>query len=339
MQYWSTSGLPAGEQFSYWREVVCQAFTPLAPNRTDAHRSSGAPDPGLTSWVRSSLLTSTNCAEVSSRSQLLSHGQAEVSRIESEDVFVNLQVRGHCVVTQDGRTSTVPAGSFHLVDATRQFRQDYIEDPATQDWRVVSFRVARAHLVPLLSRPDAFTAVAHDARSGGVNGVAASTMLAVWKNIDRLDRSAADAAESAVNTILAAATGGSDRMRDTSRQAIDASLKASINRYVAANLRGSPDLSAPAVAHRFGISVRKLHGLYEGSGRSYAKSVMALRVAACARQLRADGTRCSITELAARWGFSDLSHMNRVFRSHYGCLPSEFREGAEPIPADLLTVD
>lgn len=137
----------------------------------------------------------------------MEHARTEVSRIESEDVFVNLQVRGHCVVTQDGRTSKVHAGSFHFVDATRQFRQDYIEDPATQDWRVVSFRVARAHLVPLVARPDDFTAVAYDARSGGVNGVTASIMLAVWKYIDRLDRSAADAAESAVNTIAAAPPG------------------------------------------------------------------------------------------------------------------------------------
>jgi AraC-like DNA-binding protein len=54
---------------------------------------------------------------------------------------------------------------------------------------------------------------------------------------------------------------------------------------------------------------------------------MALRVEACARELSAGPGARTLTDTAARWGFADLSHMNRVFRSRYGCLPSEFRQG------------
>lgn len=339
MRYWTSSDRPIAEQLSYWRDVICQAFTPLATDRTDAHRASGPPEPGITSWVRSAVLCSTNCAEVSSRSQLISHGRRQVSSTRTEDVFVNLQVRGHCVVSQGDRTALVPAGSLAFVDTTREFQQEYIEDPQTGEWRVVSFRVPRASLIPLVAQPESFTAIAHNARDGGMAAIVASTLLSTWSNIEQLDRYGADAAESATTAVLAAVAGGSDALRDTSRETLDASLRVSVNRYLAANLRCGTDLSAPAVARHFGVSVRKLHSVYEGSGRTFAQTTMALRVGGCARELRNDGHSRSITQLASRGGFSDLSHINRVFRSHHGCLPSEYRSlhaQGESAPKSIL---
>ena len=44
-----------------------------------------------------------------------------------------------------------------------------------------------------------------------------------------------------------------------------------------------------------------------------------------------------MTEMAARWGFADLSHLNRVFRAHHGCRPSEFRDAAAAPAIDAAT--
>lgn len=325
MRYWTTADQEPGEQFSYWREVMCEAFTPLSVQREDDHIASGPPEVGLASWVRSSVLTSTNCAEVSSRTQTISHGDAEVRRTDTDYVFLNLQVRGHCVVSQGGRTCVVPSGAFSFVDTTSTYEQNYVEDPVHREWRVVSFRIPRASLVPQLADPQSFTAVTHDAERGGLAGIARSTILSTWSNVDRLDRSEADAAESALNAVLAAVAGGGDALRDTGRERLDAALRASVNRYLAANLRGRADLSASAVARRFNVSVRKLHSVYEGTGNSYGRTLTELRIEGCSRDLRVGPAGGSLTEVATRWGFYDLSHLNRVFRTHRGCLPSEYR--------------
>lgn len=330
MRYWTTADRPVREQFSYWREVICEAFTPLATERKPSHFPAGTRDPGITSWVQSQMLTSTNCAELSSKTQLITHGKPEVRRTTAEHVFVNLQLSGHHVVSQDGRTCVVPAGGFALVDTTREYDLEFFEDPAAQEWRVVSFRVPRANLVPLLADPYGFTSIVHDSGSSGTANLVASTMLSIWRNINDLHGGAAEAAESAFTTMLAAGVGGGDAVRDGGRENLDAALRAAINRYVAAYLRSPEDLSATRVAQRFGVSVRKLHGLYEGTGRTFAQTVMALRVEGCARELAAGGAGRSMTQMAARWGFADLSHLNRVFRSHRGCLPSEFRDAARP---------
>lgn len=336
MRYWTTDDRPAGEQFSYWREVICQAFTPLTTDRTPTHRASGPEEPGLTSWVRSSLLTSTNCAEVSSRTQLIRHGEAEVRRTASDQVFVNLQLTGHCVASQGGRTCVVPAGGFALFDTTSVYDLEFVEDPEVREWRVLSFRVPREKLVPLLANPHEAMSVSHDAREGGIASIVASTMVSTWKNLGDLDAAGADAAETAYIAVLAAAAGGNDRGRDTGRTSLDATLRASINRYLAANLRTLNDLSAARTARRFGISVRKLHSLYSATERSYAQTLMALRIEACAKELATGSGRLSLTDTATRWGFCDLSHLNRVFRARFGCLPREYRaRHAEQRPTEL----
>lgn len=48
-----------------------------------------------------------------------------------------------------------------------------------------------------------------------------------------------------------------------------------------------------------------------------------MRLEACAREVV--GSAGTLTAIAANWGFSDLSHLNRVFRSEFGCRPSEYR--------------
>lgn len=322
MRTWTTADRPVGEQFSYWREVICEAFAPLAAERRPRPGTPRQAGGGIESWVRSSRLTGTNCAEVSSRTQLISHGRAEVRRTDSEQVFVNLQLKGSCIGRQDGRTCIVPAGGFALFDTTSEYHLDFVEDPSDGEWRVLSFRVPRKDLLPLLAGGEGFTAVAHDARSGGVANLVASTMTSIWQNVEALDTRSADAADTAFTTTLAVAAGASDLVRDARRESLDAALRASINRYLATHLRGT-DLAPAVVARRFAISVRKLHGLYEGTGSTFAQTIMALRVEACARDL--ETSTSTLTDVATTWGFYDLSHLNRVFRAHRGCLPSEHR--------------
>lgn len=331
MRHWTTVDRPAGEQFSYWREVICEAFTPLATQRSSAHRPPGPREQGISSWVRSSMLTATNCAEVSSEAQLIRHGEAEVRRTDSDQVFVNLQVAGHCAAVQDGRRCVVPPGGFALFDTTRTYDLDFVADDTSGEWRAVSFRVPRARLIPLLADPHGFTSVTHDAKKPGAASLVASTMMSIWRNVDGLDAASADAAESAFTTMLAVGIGADPGSAERRQGILDAELRAAINRHLAANLL-TGELSPQRVAHRFGISVRKLHLLYEGSPQTFAQTVTEMKVDACARELTAGAASRTLTELAARWGFCDLSHMNKVFRTHRACLPSEYRARAEERP-------
>ena len=64
-------------------------------------------------------------------------------------------------------------------------------------------------------------------------------------------------------------------------------------------------------------------------GIPFAKFALRVRLAGAAHDLRAhdDGLKA----LAARWGFTDASHLHRLFTQHYGCTPGQYRSRSIPV--------
>ena len=87
-----------------------------------------------------------------------------------------------------------------------------------------------------------------------------------------------------------------------------------------------PGLTAAKTAEASQISVRYLHKLMIGSGRSFREELTRLRLEAC-RSALIDPSRSgeTIAEIAFAAGFGDLSQFNRHFRSAFGMTPSEAR--------------
>ncbi|WP_211223881.1 AraC-like ligand-binding domain-containing protein [Pseudonocardia asaccharolytica] len=113
--YWTTADHPIKDQLGYWADVVCEAFTPLAPARTRRHLARSRHTDGMRGWVRSAPLSSTSCAEIASCTQLLTHGNTEVHRSPADMVFVNLQLTGTCRGEQDGRQCVVAPGDLRTL--------------------------------------------------------------------------------------------------------------------------------------------------------------------------------------------------------------------------------
>jgi AraC-like DNA-binding protein len=91
-----------------------------------------------------------------------------------------------------------------------------------------------------------------------------------------------------------------------------------------------PALSVGAVAARHGISARYVHKLFEPTGVTFSEFVLARRLANAHAALvdrRFDDR--SITSIALRVGFGDLSYFNRTFRRRFGKTPSDVRKNRE----------
>ncbi|PYE11835.1 AraC family transcriptional regulator [Williamsia limnetica] len=330
-RFWALDDLPAAERFDYWRSVICEAYTPLTPRRRLTAPPAGVAA-GFADWVRSVPLASTQLTEIASLAQQNIHGAREVSRTSVDAVFVNLMLEGSCVGSQDGRDCVIGRGEFALFDATRPFTLDYPES-----WRALSFRVRRSELVHLIEQPDTFTATTHTTRvpGGACAAITAATMTAIWSGAMSLEQSAAASTNTAFMTLLSSCIDSAGVLAGAPDHDAQALVRASVNRYLAAHLQHG-DLSVGVVARRFAMSPRKLHALYEGHDLSFAQTVMRLRVEACARDLENGSGAVSLTSVASKWGFCDLSHLNRVFRAHMGCRPSDFRAKAQDAAAAAL---
>ena len=76
MPVWDVSRLPDRDQFDYWREVICQAFVPLTPGRTE-------PGPGFPFTVETHPLAEVNRAlgTYAPGARLIAGGPERIARV------------------------------------------------------------------------------------------------------------------------------------------------------------------------------------------------------------------------------------------------------------------
>jgi len=99
-----------------------------------------------------------------------------------------------------------------------------------------------------------------------------------------------------------------------------------VTRFIASNLRNA-NMSPRYISRALGCSVRHVHRAFEGAGTTVSAYIKQQRLIASAEELASP--RCaedSITEIALRWGFSEVSHFSRSFRAEFGMSPREYRE-------------
>lgn len=122
-------------------------------------------------------------------------------------------------------------------------------------------------------------------------------------------------------TVAASGTRGDERLIAASREGQLVRAK-----HVIAEELCDPLLSPARVAARLGISIRKLHALFEVSGESFGQFVRARRLARARAQILDPLLRHrSIAEIAFDHGFNSLSAFYQAYRNSYGEAPGSTR--------------
>lgn len=309
MQTWSTEQFSDREQFSVWREVICEAFGALDPQRSPSTDMSGFP--GRVQLIE---LDTIRGATVEAPAHVVRREQSEIRRDPQEAFFVNLQLAGSCGIRQAGRDAVVTPGDFVVLDLTRPYTID-----VRPDFSIICLRVPRERLIPFVGDPKGL--VGFLGRAQNAQGrIAASFIRELWaQGSDVTDVAAGRLGHVLAELIGIAMSGEQDIIRQSETTTM---LRA--RSFIRREL-GEADLSPAKVAKELRISVRTLHALFEHSEQSFAAWVRQERIERCAADLRNPCDKRTISEIAFRWGFSDSSHFSRVFKSAFGRSPRDFR--------------
>ncbi|MFH8986305.1 AraC-like ligand-binding domain-containing protein [Streptomyces varsoviensis] len=315
-----TAGLSAAERFDYWRSVICDAFVPL---RADP---GAGPFQGELHGVRLGELQVT---EIAATAHAV-HRTPRAIAASTEDYFkLGLQLRGDCVLTQDGREAPLAPGDFAVYDTTRPYTLAFDDS-----YRQLVLMLPR----PLLRIPPRDVARLTAVRVSGRQGMGAlvsALLLRLAGHLEEYERTGgvrlADNIVDLLATLVADQLG--DHQPGGARAGSDPAsgrraLLARITTFIEQHL-GEPDLGPDAIAAAHFVSTRYLHKLFRAQGTTVSSWVRARRLEHCRRDLR-DPLQAHrpVGAIASRWGFADAAHFSRSFRAAYGASPREFRLAA-----------
>lgn len=311
MPIWSTDAIHARERFSFWREVVCQ---------TVLNVSTESPPQRFFARISGRKFGALRVAAFDSSSHEIVRSRQDVARAPEDYYLISLQLRGQSHITQDDDAFALDPDEIAIVDSQRPFRITFPE-PVSRVIAVVPHAMIDRRAPWLRQFPRRKIT-----SSSPYIDLARRHLLQLTTDRSSLSENEASLLTDNLCNLLALA---SAREVPPGRLQPEHQLEALLA-FCRQNLH-DPELSPRFVAAHFGISVRTLHLRFEKLGQSFGRWVLESRLDACGNALRHPHQQgCTISEIAFRWGFNDLSHFNKAFRAHFGAPPNQWRSSVGP---------
>lgn len=307
----STAAVLPGQRVAYWNEVAADALARMRIVPLESGAFSGE--------LHADSIGELGVSTAHSSRSRLQRTRSDIAG-SSEHVFLlNLALQGSFVMRQRGREGLVETGDFAIGNAAEPFEILHRSSCTAGVLRMPE-RLLKRHLPD----PALLSGRVLSGREGA--GLLAAEAVRCLCRQAELGRAAA-LHESVVEPVVALiASACAAQLGTTATGVAQAERRRyEILHFVETRL-ADPELSAGAVARRFGISDRYLRMLFAQEGESVADYVARRRLEECARRLADPRWRhCTVSEVAIAWGFNSLGSFDRVFKQRFQCTPQAFR--------------
>jgi len=237
----------------------------------------------------------------------------DIARIDDPPYLVKFQRTGESLWSQRGRDVHVRPGDFVVCSTAEpyalRFRGPY-------DMPVLV--IPQSTMRQLTPDPDQFLGVLM-AGDDADCGLLSNFVFQVAARMNRLTAPVMRRAEASILDLLGAVLSARARPGSMSRSGQLARIKLYIGDHLQERRLG-PSMIAAALR----MSTRYVHSVFEGEDMTVGGYIRHRRLAACRESLESAGLSQSLTDLALRWGFYDLSHMTRCFNREFGAPPRRF---------------
>lgn len=257
-------------------------------------------------------------AELGSDAQIRA-ARALGERNRTASFYLYLQLDGQGVVRQDGRHATLGCGDFVLCDGGRHF--DLIPGA---NGRMLVLIIPTGKLRRHIACPESLVALAMEGASG-VGGLLSGFLRQLCaQTLPARDGAGTEQIAGAILELLGAAYAQVPRTH-AERSSRGTAHRIRIINYIHAHLY-DPDLTPAQIASACRITTRYLHYLFSDGDETVTRYILKRRLEACSQALLADSQHGrTVTAIAFDHGFNSATHFGRVFRSHFGMTPREFR--------------
>jgi AraC-like DNA-binding protein len=311
----STSGLHVRDRFDSWLDVACRNLV--------SHNSRAASRQTFRAELQAGSLADIGLVLFENSPMTIAHTARHISNANSDELFVCRQVAGGLALEQNSRRVALEPGDFTLIDPRLPYAGKFFGDS-----KLLVFKIPRRLLEARVGNTLELT-------TRGIKPLAAesgltSTFLAMIPTYTSALGPVAVAMVQEqmldlIGVTLAEAL-KEKRARVSSARSI---ALLSIRAVIAARLT-DPNLNATAVAAAAGVSIRYANAVLASENTSIMRVIQTSRLAHCRSALTdPEQNHRMVSEIAYGWGFSDMTHFGRKFRSVYGVLPSDYRRLAK----------
>jgi AraC family transcriptional regulator, positive regulator of tynA and feaB len=310
MESFSTAGLSGRRKVSFWNDISSETFAPMEVSPADRERFDGV--------LYRERVGSVALAEVCSAAGVVHHTDAHIARADDRGYTLIMPIDSPVnVATRLKPRFELAPGDICIVDQCRpysltlpQFTRTFcvaLDGSALRDVVPDAARIVGVHMRPATASARVLSILLRQLSQELVSGGTHAMSPTFAQCLTGLVAAAyAEIVEPDASSVLL-------------------SRKLQIRQYVEERLH-DPQLRPSAVAEHFGISARYLRLIFESGGEPLSAYVLRRRLEKCAQLLRDRAwSGQTITEIAFRNGFGNLTHFGSAFRKRFGLAPRDYR--------------
>jgi AraC-like DNA-binding protein len=311
-----TATVPASQRLEFWSESSSEAYLPVQIRCPDGKEFRAR----MWGWELGPL----SLFRISAAPNTMMRTSRAIATADPECLHLSVVLRGRINAAQEGRTGVARSGDVISYETSHPviFRAD-------QPYESLVVRVPKH----LLGRDEAQITGLTAVGISGSEGLARAAVAFFRSLVVGLEDGtvAPEGAPNTVDCVLDLVRGVYSAPACTqtpTRPRSRAEILLNAQSFIEANL-GDPDLDPAEIARASFVSTRYLHTLFESEGTSVCRWIRSSRLEHCRRDLLDPSLRHeTILAIASRWGLTGPQHFSRLFRSAYGCSPSELRREA-----------
>lgn len=298
--------------YEQWQHAVCSAFV---PHETTLTRGTQFEGHLLTSHLGALLLANVGGSPVQVRRTPRS------IRIADHDyVKVGVQLRGSCILSQDGRDATLTPGDLTVYDTRRPYRLSF-----AHDFNMLVLMLPR-ELMSIRARQLSDVTARRISGHHGMGAVLSPflTLLAA-RSLSGDVQPSVEVCDAVLDLLAATCRSESEQTPDTQPAAARRAHLLHIQTYIEQHL-ADPHLDTTSIAHAHHVSPRYLQKLFQEDHHTLWSWIRTRRLDRCQRELADPRLRhVPVAAIGSRWGFPDAANFVRAFRAEYGTTPSAWR--------------
>jgi AraC family transcriptional regulator, positive regulator of tynA and feaB len=307
----STTEVHPRDRFDYWHNVACKNLI--------VHDATPECRPTFEAELHAGALAELGLVLFETAPMRVSHTRHHCARMKSDEVFVCRLTSGQLGLEQAGREVDMKAGDMTLLDPLLPY-----EGKFSAGVELLVLKAPRRSMEARVGRiSDMVTRTMKPVEAE--HGLASAFLAMLPDYAGQLGTVAIETVKNQTLDLIAVSLAKTQERPRPYLSSAKASALLNVRAAIEARLT-DPGLDAETVAAAAGVSVRYANALLAQEGTSIVRLIQSRRLACCHRALQ-DPLQAhrNVSEIASAWGFSDMTHFGRRFKTAYGVLPSEFR--------------